>query len=221
MPKITRSTAPEWQVALVRVALLAFCVLITWVTHWFCSAVQYDEHARVARPLRCVSAALENATTIRTFFLDKLTLLGAKRANSYLYWDDGIDLTLLANAGQSATAIEAELDAIAVKCLSGRVQPRVVTHAGRGTSRTTYSMGPFHIRVCRSAAGSGGAEIVCPMLHPSAQKDDEVLPEAHVLPTTACSLSGVTTRCPNNVGQLLADEFGPTWDSAVILNFRN
>ena len=107
------------QVFMVKLLLSGLIFLLSISTLWYALVVYYEPDSLIKRPLQCISETLllpehdhanvnddeiNNISIIDDFWLDKLALLGAKRAGSVLFWDDAVDLSLLLSSSSSSSS---------------------------------------------------------------------------------------------------------------------
>lgn len=250
--KRKREPVPASPVTLlaIKLGLSLFCALLLYMTLWYARAVEYDVENFIHRPYQCIESAFRRhfQSPSYAFFIDKLTLLGSVRAGAVLFWDDAVDISIVAPSPSPSSSFSRSVAEIkklrdaAAEC-NFTLSERIVQSAARGTERQTWHLEPqaqtlaaaapsvfladpqarnhigFHVRFCHK--NDTTATIICPMLHASAPRDDDAIPASHVLPLKACVISMVETHCPANVDQLLEDEFGKEWKTRNILDFAN
>ena len=203
----TTRDSDEGLLLLTRVGLTTALLVLVALCCWYCSSVYFDAAARLIQPARCVDRGLRSEAST-AFWIDRLALVGAVRAGSLLFWDDGVDLSFVSD-GPPASAEQA-LSRVAAGCDLRLHALANDTTYGTGVWRLSDAAGAcFYLRRC---ARTLDAALSCPAMHGADAVD--LLRLDDVFPVAPCTVSGVATNCPRHVHALLRGEFGEHWRTA-------
>jgi hypothetical protein len=105
----------------------------------------------------------------------------------------------------------------------------IITESPTTTVRNIFSLHNFkmHLRICVKSQKSDTI-VECPAMYYNNNNNndsDDIIVEriqlSDILPLNKNTMiSGATTNAPNNIGNVLKQEFGENWESELLLNFR-
>jgi len=110
-PRYRKQPANPYALFFVRAGVLAVVALLCSITLWYCTSVYFDQNQALQEVFQCASKVMSQSNT--TFWLDRGTLLGAKRNKKFVVWEGDVTLGAMANFTGSLYKVMSE---VSTKC---------------------------------------------------------------------------------------------------------